>query len=185
MSFRSSRKELETGNVASPAHLSGDGHSVEDVPEDDAHHYFVPQVEDHSFAIVVSLQPCNRRRCWRSHWARGRVLRLTFRADPSTCTHIFSFKTTTFLELKPQLSSCTIALLTSQWCHCTRLLCGRFGCVLGCGFGKHSHRGQAAVHNSDGLVAHIWSQVTPGRCHITVICSNWSVCSGFVGWCVD
>lgn len=45
-----------------PAHLSCDGHPVEHVPQYDAHHHFVSQVEDHSFSIVVFLRPLSRHR---------------------------------------------------------------------------------------------------------------------------
>lgn len=90
MFFRSSLKETFFKNSkASPAHLSCDGHPVEDVPQDDAHHHFVPQVEDHSFAVVVFLRNWNGHGRRRGHGARGRVLRLAFRADSGTCRHIF------------------------------------------------------------------------------------------------
>lgn len=29
------------------------GHSVEDVPQHDSHHHFVPEVEDDTFAVVL------------------------------------------------------------------------------------------------------------------------------------
>lgn len=36
-------------------HLPCNGHPVEHVPQDDAHHHFVSQVEDDSFSIVILL----------------------------------------------------------------------------------------------------------------------------------
>lgn len=36
-------------------YLPRDGHSVEDVPQHDPYHHFVPEVEDDAFAVVLPL----------------------------------------------------------------------------------------------------------------------------------
>lgn len=66
--------------------LPGNGHSVEDIPQNDSHHHLVAQVEDDALAIVVLLL-CQWGRCGcpRLH-APGHRLRLTLGPDPSSCT---------------------------------------------------------------------------------------------------
>lgn len=61
------------------------GHPVEHVPQDDAHHHFVSQVEDDAFSIVVLWFLRSGGRRWGRLRASGRLLRLTFWADSSTC----------------------------------------------------------------------------------------------------
>lgn len=64
-------------------HLPRDGHPVEDVPQDDAHHHLVPQVEDDAFPVVVPLDGNRWGGRGGRHRAGGRVLRFTLRADSS------------------------------------------------------------------------------------------------------
>lgn len=67
--------------------LSRDGHPIENVPQDDAHHHFVSQVEDDSFAVVVFVRH-SRSGCSGGHGNRCHGLRFTFWADASSCNAI-------------------------------------------------------------------------------------------------
>lgn len=73
---------MEKGNNIS-AHLPCDGHSVEDVPQNDTDHHFVPQVEYHSLPIILLLLDKGWRGCCSCLQRPSNLLCLTLGTDSS------------------------------------------------------------------------------------------------------